>query len=444
MKQLRWSLVLAMLLALSSLAFAQNNDRGRSPGNNGNGNSNAPRDTNRDRAPQAERERNQNADRGRSPGQANRERDDDNDQGGRYYDDWDDDWDGYPRPGNRPGNNNGQGWGQGQGNPNQWPDSYGQYRRVPYAEAIIDHASPRTLELRLGTTDGMVRDIPLRIEREEGVDIVRGRDARDREYWDNIPQGQRTFVAYADLRNWHQFLDGRREWSLRIMDRAGNGGLLRGFRIVTSGGTQQVRQVPARFQRNRLMDARLTPRPMDGYTNPRPGDWNPRPGEWDGGNWDTSGVGVYRELPRNITAGRTFTYELRVNLPNARVDRLDVTDNVPRGWRIVDRQPRTTERENNSQRAVWRIDRPNRNERFRITVEVPYNVRGTHTFSGTYRLHPARAATIMGPTRINLDGYGDYGDWGPYGGDYNDSPWWRSSDNPLERILDVLGAEFLK
>ena len=287
---------------------------------------------------------------------------------------------------------------------------YDSWRSVPYAEAVLDRVDPRDVIAFLGTTDGMVRDIPM-VFRDEGVDIVRS--------WGG-DRGQS--VGRASLRGWEQFLDGRREWYLRVYDRGGRGGILRSFSVVTRGGTQSIRNVPATIRPGRTLEARLTPR------------WQSQYGYGSGNTDNYDGYRLLtRSMPRTAMPGQTVRIDLTLNLPRNGYSRVDVTDNLPEGWRIVRLSPASYETENRANRAVWRLHYPPQNLRMCIDAIAPSGW-GYQYFTGTVRIERDPLQAIGGDRYLylgNRPGYPGYNDYPTYPtSPYDNPPYYGRSVTP--------------
>jgi hypothetical protein len=247
---------------------------------------------------------------------------------------------------------------------------------VPFAEAVLTAARPDLVRAELGALDGCFAPLGLRFD--DGVDVVRASGGPG-----PIVCLPRTVTVRVDLGGHAPWLDGRREWYLRLTDGGALGPVLESFRVVTAGGERRIRQVPTRIPPGRPLEARLTPAPH-GYAcwpvEPLPnlqGDpYDPAP----------SSSFALRRLPETVWPGQPVTIELCLRLPAVRWGRLTVVENLPPGWRINRLDPAGGGSDGSPNRAVWRFDNPPGELRLRIEAVAPPTGSGWQFFSGTWRL----------------------------------------------------------
>jgi len=241
--------------------------------------------------------------------------------------------------------------------------TYGSYAIM--AEAVVEHEDPNRINAELGAVGEPFRPVSIRF-REDSYDIVRQRSqGQGQEQGRYNPHGnnnnyRRTATVEVDLSRYTQWMDGRREWFLRIEDRSRSGGQLLSFQIRTNTGTYSVRNVPAYFGPERRLEARVTPIANaggyngggGGYTYPDGGGYNYP----DGGGYNTPNFQntIVRSMPRQGYVGQRVTLQYQLRATYGNVGRVEVTEILPpSGWQVVRAQPQPRFIDPRSGRVTW-------------------------------------------------------------------------------------------
>jgi len=305
---------------------------------------------------------------------------------------------------------------------------YNSYRVM--AEAVIQHEDPNRVNAELGAVGEPFRPISVRF-REDSYDIVRKRgweQGRHNPHDNN--NYRRTATVEVELSRYVQWMDGRREWFLRIDDRSREGGQLLSFTIRTDRGTYSVRNVPAYFGPNRRLEARVTPIANGGnyqgggynYPYPDGGGYNyPYP---DGGGYNYPSPNSYqntvvRSMPRNGYVGQRISLQYTVRTGYGNLGRIEVTEVLPpTGWQVVGASPQPRYIDQRGGRVTWDLVGPRDGTTLRLDVIIP-RIDGGQRFKGTFRFDGGAERSIDGERDIYIgDNY--YSDY-PYGtgGGYN-------------------------
>ena len=440
--QRAWLAGLALLVASALPIHAQ--DRGRG----------APRqlekeeEASRDRAAREEQERNSNRDR-------NEEKRRDDDKRDRRDTP---EWRRPPEPEHHDDNDRNRGPYYPNGGPYNGPTNDGNY--PPYggpsynnrvvAEAVIDHQDPNRVNASLGAVGDPFRALTVRF-REDSYDIVRQRSQQGNGHGNGHGNGngngnyRQTATVEVDLSRYTQWMDGRREWFLRIDDNSRQGGRLLSFVIRTDRGTYSVRNVPAYFGPNRRLEARVTPIANGtygsggGYPYPTPypdGGGYPYPSpQGDGYPGPSYQNEIVRSMPQQGYVGQrvTLQYQVRANYGN--VGRVEITEVLPpEGWQVVRAQPQPRYIDQRSNRVVWDIAGPRSGQTIILELIVP-RIDGWQRFKGYYRFDGGQQLSIGGQTDIYVgNNYSGY----PYGSGYNQPSY--SAPGLAEVLGNILGV----
>lgn len=298
--------------------------------------------------------------------------------------------------------------------------TYNSYRVT--AEAVIQHEDPNRVSAELGAVGDPFRAVSVRF-REDNYDIVRQREQNNGRYnpHGNYQNYRRTATVEVDLSRYTQWMDGRREWYLRLEDRGRSGGQLLSFTIRTDRGTYSVRNVPAYFGPERRLEARVTPTANSGgyygggYNYPNGGGYNyPDGGGYNYPNYTNT---VVRTMPRNGYVGQqvTLQYQLRTGYGN--VGRVEITEILPpTGWQVVGAQPQPRYIDQRAGRVTWDLVGVRDGLTLSLTLVIP-RIDGGQRFKGTFRFDGGQERSIDGERDIYIGNnyYSDY----PYGTGYN-------------------------
>lgn len=133
------------------------------------------------------------------------------------------------------------------------PAPYYEYDTT--AEVVIDHAYPEHVWAWLGIVGDPVPPYPVRFE--TSVPLIRSRFPM---IWERY---RTTGVAVVNLSPFVAWMDGSRQWYLRMQDTTARGGYLRRFVINTDAGSYDALASPVYFGPGRPIEVRL--RPQAGY-----------------------------------------------------------------------------------------------------------------------------------------------------------------------------------
>ncbi len=253
------------------------------------------------------------------------------------------------------------------------------------AEAVIDHPYPEQVSAWLGVVGEPFAAVPVRFD--STVELVRSRRH------DRFERAYGCGSLAIDLSSWAGWMDGSRDWYLRLEDRSGRGGYLRHFAIRTPSGVYAVRNVPAWFGHGRRIEARVRPVAGGYASEPYVAPVN-------------AYAAVQRRLPRQVYTGQRVTFEYVLNLPSGTPERLELVEALPRNWRVLRAEPAPRLVDPDRQEVVWDVGRLANGQRLLLEVEVP-RVKGWQAFRGSYRLDGGVTAGVGGVDRLWVgDSYG--------------------------------------
>lgn len=226
-------------------------------------------------------------------------------------------------------------------------------------------------------------------------------------------------VLTVDVSQYSNWMDGRREWYLRLDDRSRRGGRLLEFSIRTDRGVFAVRNVPAVFNQNRLIEARVLPQLGGyyggGYPSPSPSPYpspypNPYPEQSPyPGDYGYAGS-VTRTLPRQSYTGQRMTIQYRVQVPRDRpYSRIEVTEILPpEPYQLVSAVPQPRYADMGRHQVVWDLSPARDGQVLWLEVIVP-NLRGWQIFQGRFSFDGSAPQRIQGDERVwigpNYPGY---------------------------------------
>ncbi len=300
--------------------------------------------------------------------------------------------------------------------------------------ATIEHSYPEQVYATIGAVGDPFAPMQRRFDadgyeiirqRQEGGDERRDDQGRHRgderrqprdDRWERRANRGSLSIDVGRYGNW---MDGRREWYLRLDDRSGRGGRLLGFSIRTDRGQFQVRNVPAWFGPNRPIEARVLPQLSNGYggtydpyPSPSPSPY-PAPYPPDYGYSGT----VIRTLPRQSYSGDRMTIQYRVQVPRDRpYSRVEVTEIFPpEAYRLVTAVPQPRYADLGRRQVIWDLGSVRDGQALWLEVVVP-GLRGWQAFQGRFSFDGGPAQPIRGDERFWVgDNYpGSYQSGGGY------------------------------